>query len=146
MDKKDSKKSIWDQLKSLWNSFPEFVRFIGTILGIVIAIKALFPAAVMEINHFSAGPEIIEPGETSILSWGVSGASNVTIEPGIGAVNSNGSLSVSPSQTTTYKLIASGKGGEKVASARLRLKRVLLYLSIHLMQVRIPLKQERAQS
>ena len=40
MDKKDSKKSIWDQLKSMWNSLPEFVRFIGTILSIVIALKS----------------------------------------------------------------------------------------------------------
>ena len=96
MDKKDSQKSIWDQLKSLWNSFPEVLKLVGTILSIAIALKVLFPAAVLEINHFDAGPEIIEPGESSVLSWGVSGADNITIEPGIGAVNSNGSFSVYP--------------------------------------------------
>src|SRR5665647_919546 len=122
MDKKESKKSIWDHLKSMWNSLPSFVRFIGTMLGIVIAIKALVPAAVMEVSHFSASPEIIEPGDTSILTWGVSGASNVTIEPGIGAVSSNGSLSVSPSQTKIYKLTASGKGREKIASCTVTVK------------------------
>jgi len=116
MDKRDNKKSIFDKIKSLWNSLPGFVRFIGTLLGIVIATKALIPAAAMEINHFSASPEVIEPGDTSILSWGVSGANSVTIEPGIGAVSSNGSIFVSPSQTTTYKLIISGKGEDKTAS------------------------------
>jgi hypothetical protein len=123
MDKNDSKKSIWDKLKSLWNSLPGFIRFIGTLLGIILAIKALLPAAAMEITHFSSSPEVIGPGDASILSWEVSGGSNITIEPGIGVVSSNGSLSVSPSQTTIYKLTASGKGGEKTASCTVTVKK-----------------------
>lgn len=123
MDKRDIKKSMWNKIKSLWNSLPEFVRFIGTLLGILIAVKALVPGAVMGINHFMAIPEVIEPGGTSILSWGVSGANSVTIEPGIGTVSSNGSLSVSPSQTTTYKLAVSGKEGEKLASCTVTVKK-----------------------
>jgi hypothetical protein len=123
MDKRDSKKSIFDSIKSLWNSLPGAVRFIGTLLGILIAVKALIPAAAMEISHFGASPEVIEPGDTSILSWGVSGANSVTIEPGIGAVSSNGSLSVSPAQTTTYKLIISGKGEDKTASCTVTVKK-----------------------
>ncbi len=115
MDKEDSQNSIWDQIKSLWNSLPEILKLIGTILSIAIALKVLFPAAVLGISNFGAGPAIIEPGGSSVLNWGVSGADDVTIEPGIGAVSSNGSLSVSPSETTTYKLIATGKGKEKVA-------------------------------
>jgi hypothetical protein len=116
MDKEDSQKSIWDSFKNAWNSLPNFVRFIGTLLSIVIAVKALLPAAVMEIDHFGANPEVIEPGDNSILSWDVSGASDIIIEPGIGVVSSNGSLSVSPSKTTTYKLIIAGKGENKTAS------------------------------
>lgn len=49
------------------------------------------------------------------MNWDVSGADNITIEPGIGPVSSNGSIPVSPSESTTYKLIATGKGNEKVA-------------------------------
>ncbi len=122
MDKKDSQKSIWDQFKSLWNSFPEVLKLVGTILSIAIALKVLFPAAVLEINHFDAGPEIIEPGESSVLSWAVSRADNVSIEPDIGAVNFNGSISVHPSETTTYKLIATGDGEEKVALCTVTVK------------------------
>jgi hypothetical protein len=122
MDKEDSEKSIWDTIKNVWNSLPNFVRFVGTLLSIVIAIKALLPAAVMEVDHFGANPEVIEPGDTTVLSWGVSGASDIIIEPGIGAVSSNGSLSVSPSQTTTYKLIISGKGENKTASCTVTVK------------------------
>lgn len=115
MDKEDNQNSIWDQIKSLWNSLPELLKLIGTILSIAIALKVLFPGAVMGISNFNAGPAVIEPGGSSILNWDVTGADNITIEPGIGAVSSNGSLSVSPSETTTYKLIATGKGNEKVA-------------------------------
>lgn len=115
MDKQDNQNSIWNQIKSMWNSFPEIIKLIGTILSIAIALKALFPAAALGISNFGAVPEIIEPGGSSVLNWGVSGADNITIEPGIGLVSSNGSLSVSPSETTTYKLIATGKGKEKVA-------------------------------
>lgn len=115
MDKEDNKNSIWKQIKSMWNSLPELIKLFGTILSIAIALKALFPAAVVGISNFDADPGIIEPGGSSVLNWGVSGADNITIEPGIGPVSSNGSISVSPSETTTYKLIANSKGKEKVA-------------------------------
>jgi len=115
MDKNDGQKSVLDHIKSLWNSVPDAIRLLGTVLGIIIAVKALFPAAVLEINSFDASPELVEPGNPSILSWEVSGADNVSIEPGIGTVSSNGSLSISPSETTTYKLTATGDGDEKVS-------------------------------
>lgn len=115
MDEKDDTKSLWGRGKAFWNSVPEALRLLGTILGIIIAFKALFPAAVVEINTFDASPEIIESGDPSILSWDVSGADNISIEPGLGDIASTGSLSVSPSETTTYKLIAKGNGKEDVA-------------------------------
>ncbi|MHC1753841.1 MAG: hypothetical protein AB9861_00120 [Methanosarcina sp.] len=129
MDKKDSKKSALDHFKALWNSLPEVIKLVGTILGIAIALKALFPAAAVGIDSFDAGPEVIEPGELSTLSWEVSGATNVTIEPGLGAVNSGGSLSVSPSETTTYKLVASGDGEEKIATCTVTIEEEDLLIS-----------------
>jgi hypothetical protein len=129
MDKEDSKKSALDHLRSFWGSLPEAIKLLGTILSIAIALKILFPAAAVGINSFDAGPEVIEPGELSVLNWEVSGAANVTIEPDIGAVNSSGSLSVSPSETTTYKLIASGDGEEKVAMCTVTVKKEDLLIS-----------------
>ncbi len=122
MDKEDSQNSIWDHIKSLWNSLPEVLKLIGTVLSIAIALKVLFPASVLEINNFAAGPEIIEPGGSSVLNWGVSGADNISIEPGIGTVSSNGSLPISPSKTTTYKMTAIGNGKEKVALCTITVK------------------------
>jgi len=115
MDKEDSNNSIWKRVKSMWNSLPELLKLLGTILSIAIALKALFPAAAVGIGNFDAGPEIIGSGGSSVLNWEVSGADNITIEPGIGPVSPNGSISVFPLETTTYKLIANGKGNEKVA-------------------------------
>ncbi|AKB81519.1 Chitin binding protein [Methanosarcina barkeri 3] len=115
MDKEDSNNSIWKRVKSMWNSLPELLKLLGTILSIAIALKALFPAAAVGISNFDASPEIIGSGGSSVLNWEVSGANNITIEPGIGPVSSNGSMSVSPLETTTYKLIANDKGNEKVA-------------------------------
>src|SRR4029450_8058935 len=46
-----------------------------------------------------------------------SGATTVTIAPGIGAVNASGSTSVSPATTTTYTLTATNAGGTVTATA-----------------------------
>jgi len=52
------------------------------------------------------------------LTWQTSNATDVSID-GIGAVQPNGSQSVSPSDSTTYHLTAKGAGGSQEATARL---------------------------
>jgi hypothetical protein len=63
-----------------------------------------------EVN-FSVYPSAIRLNETCTLTWDVVNAESVEIEPGIGRMESSGSLTVSPSETTTYILEAEGKGG-----------------------------------
>jgi peptidoglycan-associated lipoprotein len=53
-----------------------------------------------------------------VLSWKTTDATEVSID-GIGTVNSNGTQNVSPTQSTTYHLIARGPGGSTDATARL---------------------------
>ncbi|MDY6793291.1 MAG: Ig-like domain-containing protein [Thermodesulfobacteriota bacterium] len=53
----------------------------------------------------------IAAGETVNLSWTSTGAASVSIEPGIGNVALNGGTTVSPVNTTTYTITASGPGG-----------------------------------
>src|SRR5260370_29726241 len=60
------------------------------------------------IAQFTAEPDSIERGQASTLRWSVSDATNVTIDPGLGTVQSNGSRQVFPSNTTTYTLTATG--------------------------------------
>jgi outer membrane protein OmpA-like peptidoglycan-associated protein len=64
------------------------------------------------VTQFLANPASVQPGQSSTLTWVVQGATSVSIAPGIGSVNAtSGSTSVTPAQTTTYTLTATGPGG-----------------------------------
>jgi len=110
----DRERELWDKLRNFWNSLPEIIKLTGSILGIIIAFNTLLSPAPIEIDSFDSSPELIEVGGNSTLSWGVSGAKEVTIEPGVGTVSPEGTFEVSTTETTTYKLTASNGEGEKV--------------------------------
>jgi len=62
--------------------------------------------------NFSASPLSIEIGESATLIWNSANADSCAIEPGIGSVDLNGSLQVSPAETTSYTITARGPGGK----------------------------------
>lgn len=65
---------------------------------------------------FTVDNEIINSGESTTLRWNVAGdVNNVVIEPGIGLTNTASFQNISPTQTTTYTLSASGPGGSDTA-------------------------------
>lgn len=64
----------------------------------------------------------IQRGDSTVLSWNTSNADAITIA-GIGTVGASGSKTVSPSDSTTYDLVAKGAGGEADASARVTVDR-----------------------
>jgi peptidoglycan-associated lipoprotein len=66
----------------------------------------------------SVDPSSIQAGQSATLSWQTTNATDVSID-GIGAVQPNGSQSVSPTDSTTYHLVAKGAGGTQEATARL---------------------------
>jgi hypothetical protein len=73
-------------------------------------------ATVPTISSFTASPASISPfaeGGSATLSWTVASATSLSIS-GLGAVLGN-SIQVSPSQTTTYTLIASNAQGAVTA-------------------------------
>jgi RHS repeat-associated protein len=65
---------------------------------------------------FSADPQTITLGESSTLFWNVIDADTISIDPGIGSVDPNGSYEDSPTETTTYTLTAVGPGGTTTES------------------------------
>jgi len=65
---------------------------------------------------FTASPSSITAGQSSTLSWSTTNATSVTIDHGIGAQPTSGSLAVTPSLTTTYTLTATGPGGTATAA------------------------------
>ena len=63
------------------------------------------------IETFAATPSSIERGQSSTLNWSVKNATNVKIEPSIGAVQPGGNRQVFPQSNITYTLTATGPGG-----------------------------------
>ena len=71
------------------------------------------------INAFSVAPEVVAPGQEATLSWDTSGGTEVTIAPGIGAVDAVGSMLVSAAETTEYQITAKNGAGEVTEEATL---------------------------
>jgi hypothetical protein len=65
----------------------------------------------------SANPASIQSGASSTLTWTSTNATACSIDQGIGAVNTSGSTTLSPTTTTTYTITATGAGGTATASA-----------------------------
>ena len=66
--------------------------------------------------NLTATPDTITPGQSVVLNWSTTYATDVSIE-GLGAVNANGTQNVTPAATTTYHLVARGEGGSTEATA-----------------------------
>jgi peptidoglycan-associated lipoprotein len=73
------------------------------------------------VVSFTAEPSSIERGQTAVLRWSVSNATDVAIDHGIGTVQNTGTSPLRPSDTTTYTLTASGAGGTTTATATITL-------------------------
>ena len=65
----------------------------------------------------AANPSVIQQGQSTTLAWQTTNANDITI-PGLGTLAASGSRTVTPSESTTYTLLARGSGGTKDASAR----------------------------
>jgi len=68
------------------------------------------------VNSFTADDTTIDEGDNVTLSWSVTDASTVTIDPGGLIVALSGSTSVSPTETTTYTLTATNSAGPSSAT------------------------------
>jgi hypothetical protein len=64
-----------------------------------------------KILRFWADPASINAGETAVLRWEVANADEVTIDNGIGRVDAQGPLTVTPQATTTYHISAANSKG-----------------------------------
>ena len=67
------------------------------------------------VNDFKATPSTITAGQKSTLSWSVSGATQISLDNGLGVQVGN-SVDVTPAATTTYRLTATGSGGTTTAT------------------------------
>jgi peptidoglycan-associated lipoprotein len=65
----------------------------------------------------TASPNSVDKGQATTLTWQTTNATDVSID-GIGAVQPSGSQQVTPTDSTTYHLVAKGAGGTQEATAR----------------------------
>jgi hypothetical protein len=91
----------------------------GTWSNEVLATVIVVPVGVSQpvVNSFNVSLGSIAPGGSSTLSWDVSGAATVSIDPGIGNVGLSGTRVVFPTATTTYTLTATNTVGTVTATA-----------------------------
>jgi len=82
--------------------------------GFIVVQAAGVPLPV--INNLSAVPDSIDAGQSLTLSWNVSNATGVVIQPDIGNVPAGGSRLLSPQADTTYTLTALNSGGPSMRS------------------------------
>jgi len=74
-------------------------------------------AAAPPTAQISASPNVVSAGDPVQLSWHTTDATSISID-GIGDVPSVGVKTVTPTDSTTYHLVARGDGGSADASAR----------------------------
>ncbi len=82
----------------------------GVIATNNTSVSAVAPTATT-ITQYYANPATVSAGQSSTLIWVTKNATSVTITPGVGTVNPSGSVSVTPTATTTYTLTATGPNG-----------------------------------
>lgn len=75
------------------------------------------PAPPAPTATIAANPNVIQQGQSTVLTWQTSNASEISIE-GVGTVSASGTKTIAPSSSMTYTLMAKGAGGTQNASAR----------------------------
>jgi peptidoglycan-associated lipoprotein len=67
----------------------------------------------------SASASNIQRGESTTLNWTSTNATSLTLSPGIGNVSPEGNTRVTPTDSTTYTLTATGPGGTADSAVRI---------------------------
>ena len=75
------------------------------------------PAPTAPTASLSANPNTVNPGQPTTLTWQTTNATDVSID-GMGPVDPSGTRQVTPTDSTTYHLVAKGAGGTQDATAR----------------------------
>src|SRR5258708_1419363 len=76
------------------------------------------PAPPPPPRTLSGDPTAINKGDSSTLSWTSTNATQLTIAPEVGTVTAEGNTKVTPIDSTTYTITASGPGGSANSTAR----------------------------
>jgi peptidoglycan-associated lipoprotein len=89
----------------------------GCAKKVAVAKPAPPPPPPAPTATLSASPSDLQKGQSTELTWSTENATEIRID-GLGTVAASGTRSVSPAESTTYKLLAKGPGGTQEANAR----------------------------
>jgi TolA-binding protein len=88
--------------------------------ALIVLLMGIGGGGVYILNHQSSGPlsatltaapMSVEKGQSVRLSWSSQNATSLDLEPGVGRVDPEGSMLVTPNGSVTYTLTATGAGG-----------------------------------
>ncbi len=77
------------------------------------------------INKFTVSANTVPLGQPVTLSWDVSDATRITLQPEVGAIPAVGTRSLSPNVTTTYEIVASNDAGATKSQATVNVSAAL---------------------
>ena len=90
------------------------------------------PAPPAPTVSLSAAPSSIRQGQCATLTWSSTNATRVSIDPGVGSADPNGSRKVCPDRTTQYTIAAIGEGDSRgTASTTVTVEKVVDRLTVH---------------
>lgn len=69
------------------------------------------------VSSLAVNPSSVTKGQASTLSWTSEHATNCDIQPGIGPVPTQGSMTITPESDTVYTINCSGSGGSAMSKA-----------------------------
>ena len=64
------------------------------------------------INKFTVSPDTVPQGQPVTLSWDISDATRITLQPEVGTIPAQGTRSLTPNVSTSYQIVASNDAGE----------------------------------
>jgi OOP family OmpA-OmpF porin len=92
----------------------------GASSNAMVAVAKPSPTApAAPTSTISVNPAGIEQGKPATLAWSSKNADKCTIEPGIGPVPPQGSMTITPSADTNYTINCEGPGGNATSAAKI---------------------------
>jgi len=77
------------------------------------------PPPALPTCNLSAEPAAVELGKSAVLSWTSENATDLDLQPGLGKQQAQGSVSVTPQESTTYTMTLTGPAGNGSCTARI---------------------------
>jgi hypothetical protein len=94
------------------------------------------PEPVIDVYKVDAAE--INDGDSAVITWSITGATSVTMDPNVGVMPSSGSIEVTPVETTVYTIHAVNESGTVEDSLTITVNAANPYISVGPEDPRLP--------